>query len=127
MRVQLLTIGCSAVLAAAAAAPAAANPFLVQAGLDSSVQPERTVVSVPAGDLDLTTNAGEKALKKRVRQAADIACADLLGKTAHPLDDFNCRIAAMGEAKSQVDDLVQLARSGRAPALASAVTLEVRQ
>ena len=129
MRIQLFRSGLGAVLATAAVlsfGPAAAHPSQVESTSESSV-PTRVVRVVSAADLDLTTREGKRELKGRVRDAAAEVCADMYGDAANPVHRFDCRIATTRNANKKVDNLVRLARNGEPPALASAVTLEVRQ
>lgn len=129
MRNWLFRPGFGVMLATAAvlsSSPAVAHQVPTESDSSRS-DPVRVVRVVSAADLDLTTREGKRALKERVDDAASLVCADMFGDAANPLDRFNCRIATKRDANKKVNNLVRLARSGEAPALASTMTLEVRK
>lgn len=111
-------------------ASAAAEDYTVVGKSSADWQPHSTVVMVPTGDLDLATEAGEDALETRVRTAVSRACDDALGRSAHPLDEFNCRVASIRDAHKQMDALVERARGETAadyPVVASTITLRIAE
>lgn len=66
---------------------------------------------VSAKGLDLKTTAGEKALRKRVEDAASAACREIgrLYPLSEP-DDFECSRITAHAAMPQVDQMVRVAR-----------------
>lgn len=109
---------------------ASAEDYTVVGKNSAEWQPHSTVVMVPTGDLDLGTEAGEDALETRVRAAVSRACDDALGRSAHPLDEFNCRVASIRDAHKQMDALVERARGEMTsdyPVVASTITLRIAE
>jgi UrcA family protein len=109
---------------------ASAEDYTVVGKNSAGWRPHSTVVMVPTGDLDLGTEAGEDALETRVRAAVSRVCGDALGRSAHPLDEFNCRVASIRDAHKQMDTLIERARGETTsgyPVVASAITLRIAE
>jgi UrcA family protein len=80
--------------------------------------PETQSKVVRFADLDLTTQAGEQALRGRIARAAALVCgeADLRDLRATSLIDA-CRVSAMANAAPQMQVAIANARNGKAYAV----------
>jgi UrcA family protein len=95
-------------LAGAAITPAMANPFVD--GFS-----ERVIISVPTGDLDLNSAAGQRTLDRRIQTAARQACRSVSVKTGTRIIDQEvqtCLAKARANAKEQVAALMNNERRG---------------
>jgi len=105
----LIALAMSALVAAGAAAPAAAqNKDVVVTGADS----DAVVRLVDFRDLNLASAPGERALVKRVRYAVSDVCMEAVGDNKGYLlqASTNCRTASWAGAEPQVARAVQRAR-----------------
>lgn len=71
--------------------------------------------TVGYADLDLTTDAGAKELKKRVQQAADSACKDLDKLYPETPRDRTCANKAAEDSMAQVNRVITLAQTQAQP------------
>jgi UrcA family protein len=72
--------------------------------------------NVAYSDIDLTSIAGEKSLRARVKAAVRRSC----GYSSETYVDVNCRNARSKSAESQIARAVQHARETRAPLITPA-------
>lgn len=95
-------------LAGATITPAMASPFV-------DAFSERVIISVPTGDLDLNSDAGQRTLDRRIQTAARQACRSVSVKTGTRIinqEAQNCLAKARADAKQQVAALMDIERRG---------------
>lgn len=80
---------------------------------------ETTKVLVAYGDLDLTSDAGQETLNKRIRGAVKRVCSPIEPSASGYLSNKACKRAAFAGAHSQMQ--VAIARAGERKALATSL------
>jgi UrcA family protein len=94
-----------------------ASVFVVMAAVSSAgparaADTDTTSVKVHYRDLDLTTDAGEAALKQRIARAATNICGPVGGRTLDDWSRYNtCRNTAIASASPQMDAVIASVRS----------------
>ena len=101
---------------AAIASATTITPTVAQAA-----EPAAVTSIVHTADLDLSSNAGQRALDRRIFRAASDVCgtaseADLAGKNAVR----RCRVDTVAQAKAQREQLLAAAKPARPIVVASA-------
>lgn len=110
---MLATLSTAALLIAGASAASAAMPR-------EAASPTPSSVEVRFGDLDLTSQSGQRTLERRIARAATFACTSFDGQT-----NKNCRAASIERAKAPVAAAIARAASSERYADAGSMTVRV--
>ncbi|TMJ20279.1 MAG: UrcA family protein [Alphaproteobacteria bacterium] len=132
-RETAMTIKSKTLLIAAAVASIATGTAAAAQGRDVTILaptlPSDVLVQVVRyGDLNLSSPAGQARLEDRVRSAVDNVCPAGFAIDLNAASQSSaCKIAAYGDARSQMDQAIARARSGQLASAGGALRIAARR
>lgn len=125
---RIMMLGASTVLAStfalgSAMVPAFAEPVVVTG--KRVIDPDLPTKVVEYGDLNITTQTGQKLLLRRVDRAVRDLCEIGFGYE-HYLETRSCRSFAWGGARPQIASALARARMGQVAALSASIPVSAK-